>query len=578
MEETAPSNDQGAEASLDDVIVDVRPLIQRGEEPFGTVMKAVETLDGRALVVVAPFEPTPLEGVLGAQGFAYRAERVGDTEWRVRFERADEPGPPAPAAEPSPFTIRRPQPQAGGAPTPQAGPSTAAPRMPPVLPAAAMAMNPTLNVPPAWLPLGFMAAAALGLIGFGTAVLLAAPTALSTPQTDTVIAAVHLGVLAFLSTAVLGALHQFGPVVGGRPLRSVGAGVATGLLFVPAAWLIPIGFTTGHLGVVQAGGVMATVAVCVAAWNVSRPLAASGKGAPIIGLRLAVAYLVLTAAFGVTYAFNRGSFWFALLPNRVLAHAHLGLLGWLGLSYVAVAEKLWPMFLLAHRPSVRHGERAVWLVGSGAVVAGAGLLWAITPLGVLGGAIAVSGLAFHLASLASVIRHRRRGLELLHGFVLVSAACLATAVVVGVVAGVAPTSASTRTRLVTAEVFTLILWLGLAVVGHAHKIVPFISWNRLRDRGVRTGRDGKPLLFAHLVNGPMARATLTMAVLGAVCGVVGTLSATSALLRLAGAALAMTGVLAGANLVSGPLLMIRWHNTHLVAPPPDKESDHGTDE
>ncbi|MEI2700350.1 MAG: hypothetical protein V9E94_19215, partial [Microthrixaceae bacterium] len=62
---------------------------------------------------------------------------------------------------------------------------------------------------------------------------------------------------------------------------------------------------------------------------------------------MAVIYLVATAAFGVTYAFDRSNFWFELLSHRVLAHAHLGLIGWLGLAYVSVAEKLWPMFLLA---------------------------------------------------------------------------------------------------------------------------------------------------------------------------------------------------------------------------------------
>lgn len=600
------------------VLLDVRPLIENGDEPFPTVMETVATLGGRSLLLIAPFEPTPLQGVLSAQGFSYASERISDDEWRILFQPpADETatgsgepavvpagptgasddaapasdtntpgsdGPTAPGAstesevsttteetktKSSPYTIRGPRTAGGEATTApgatsipagvaSAAPTAAPPMTPPINPAA-MGMNPTLNVPPAWLPLGFMTAAGLGLIGFGIALLVTAPTVVVSPRNAHVIASVHFAVLAFLSTAVLGALHQFGPVVGGKPLRSIPVGVVTAVLFVPGAWLIPLGFSTGHDVIVQIGGVMATTAVCLAAWNVSRALSATGKGAPIVGLRLAVTYLVVTAAFGVTYAFNLSHFWFGRLDNRVLAHAHIGLLGWLGLAYVAVAEKLWPMFLLAHRPHAHEGERAVWFLGIGAPLVLIGLLFSWEPVAIIGGAYVVPGLLFHLASLTSVIRHRRRNLELLHGFVIGSAVCLVIAIVIGVIAGLIPMEYLTRQRLVAAEVLSLIMWLTLAVIGHAHKIVPFISWNRLRDRGITKGRDGRPLLFAHLVNAPAARATFVLVAVAAIAALSGILTDTAVLLRIGGVALAVGGLIAVANLVSGPLLMIRWH-------------------
>lgn len=559
------------EDGTDEVLLDVRPIIEEGGEPFGKIMETVAALDGRSLLLVAPFEPTPLYGVLSAQGFTNQTERVSDTEWRVRFEaEQDDPdsaeAPTGPVSrEESPYTIKARTPS--GATATKESPASATTQIPtaPEPPPSVMAMDPTVNVPPAWLPLGFMAAAGVGLIGFGIAVMITAPTAVTIPRADDVLVAVHLGVLAFLSTAVLGALHQFGPVVGAKPLRSIPAGVIAGVLFVPGAWIIPLGFATGYTGLVQLGGVLATTAVCIVAWNVSRPLSATGKGAPIVGLRLAVLYLVLTAAFGVTYAFDRGHFWFALSPDRVLAHAHLGLLGWLGLAYVAVAEKLWPMFLLAHRPNARAGDRAVWLVGTGAPVVTIGLLWSWQLVTIIGGVLVVAGLGFHLGSLTSVIRHRRRSLELLHGFVLSSAACLAIAMVIGIVAGLVPMGFDLRSRLVAAEVFALILWLTLAVIGHSHKIVPFISWNRLRDRGITKGRDGRALLFAHLVNENAARLTFGLAVLGAGTGVLGALTATSWLVRVAGISLGLAGIVAIANLASGPLVMIRWHASQEVA-------------
>lgn len=69
----------------DEVLLDVRPMLARGEEPFETIMGAVADLGDRSLLLVSPFEPTPLVGVLSSQGFTYEVDKVSDTEWRTRF-------------------------------------------------------------------------------------------------------------------------------------------------------------------------------------------------------------------------------------------------------------------------------------------------------------------------------------------------------------------------------------------------------------------------------------------------------------------------------------------------------------
>ncbi len=67
-------------------VVDARPILARGDEPFATIMKAVAELAvGEPLVVLAPFEPVPLEGVLSAQGFSWSAETLDNGDWRVVF-------------------------------------------------------------------------------------------------------------------------------------------------------------------------------------------------------------------------------------------------------------------------------------------------------------------------------------------------------------------------------------------------------------------------------------------------------------------------------------------------------------
>ncbi len=68
--------------------LDVRPDLARGDEPFVKIMEAAAaTGPGQSLVIIAPFEPVPLYGVLGAQGFTYQTECVALDEWIVRFTR-----------------------------------------------------------------------------------------------------------------------------------------------------------------------------------------------------------------------------------------------------------------------------------------------------------------------------------------------------------------------------------------------------------------------------------------------------------------------------------------------------------
>ena len=68
--------------------VDARPIIAAGDEPFETIMSAAASLtDGEDLVILAPFEPVPLEGVLSSQGFTYEAEDLGGGDWQVTFRR-----------------------------------------------------------------------------------------------------------------------------------------------------------------------------------------------------------------------------------------------------------------------------------------------------------------------------------------------------------------------------------------------------------------------------------------------------------------------------------------------------------
>ncbi|MGH9107756.1 MAG: hypothetical protein ACRDZX_18375 [Acidimicrobiales bacterium] len=418
-------------------------------------------------------------------------------------------------------------------------------------------------VPPPWLPLTFLAAAGLGAVACGAALVWAAPTVVAHPMADKVIGAAQFATLAVLSMGVLGALHQFAPVAGQRPLRSLHLARLTFAAWLVAAWLIPLGLAIRDEPVIAAGGAAVTVAVVAAVVNLGEPLRARGKGAPVVGLRLALLGLVLTAASGATFIADRSGTWFVLAGHTVLAHALVGVFFWLGLVYISVAEKLQPMFMLAHLPGRhRSGAVAVWTTAAGVTVLSAGLWGRWPAVGWVGSGILAIGLSAHLVSMAAHIRHRRRGADLHLAFVAAASAWLVGGAVIGLVAAVVPASHLGRERLVGAAVAALAGWLLTALVGHAHKVVPFIAWTVLRSAGVdRLGSDARPLLFADLYDHTLAGAAFALTQIAVAAIGAGLLADTSALVVVGGVSLALTGIVVVANLAFRPLRFLtaaRW--------------------
>ena len=91
----------GGMKSKKTVTLDVREDVRRGREPFGRIMQAVAGLkQNEDLLLIAPFEPRPLFGVLAQQGFAFQARQTDAGDWEVRFTR-DAAAGPGPAAAPA---------------------------------------------------------------------------------------------------------------------------------------------------------------------------------------------------------------------------------------------------------------------------------------------------------------------------------------------------------------------------------------------------------------------------------------------------------------------------------------------
>lgn len=73
----------------DDIVtLDVRDDIRQGREPFSKIMRTVEGLQKhQKLLLIAPFEPAPLFGVLAREGFTHVSQPTKSGDYEVLFSR-----------------------------------------------------------------------------------------------------------------------------------------------------------------------------------------------------------------------------------------------------------------------------------------------------------------------------------------------------------------------------------------------------------------------------------------------------------------------------------------------------------
>ncbi|MGH6989470.1 MAG: DUF2249 domain-containing protein [Stellaceae bacterium] len=68
------------------MLVDVRPTLKAGGEPFVDIMTAAAQLQpGQALRLLATFKPVPLFTVMGGRGFDHEEREIGGGDWEVLF-------------------------------------------------------------------------------------------------------------------------------------------------------------------------------------------------------------------------------------------------------------------------------------------------------------------------------------------------------------------------------------------------------------------------------------------------------------------------------------------------------------
>lgn len=93
------------------LILDVRPHLARGEEPFAAIMAAADSLkSGQALRLLVPFRPVPLFSVMANRGFTAEEHARPDGLWEVLFAAIGSPAEDGLSAGSSPGAVDWPQP------------------------------------------------------------------------------------------------------------------------------------------------------------------------------------------------------------------------------------------------------------------------------------------------------------------------------------------------------------------------------------------------------------------------------------------------------------------------------------
>jgi uncharacterized protein (DUF2249 family) len=75
-------------------VLDVRPILRSGGEPFQAIMQAVQDLlPGQGLTLLATFRPQPLFRVMERRGFDHEAREIDGGDWEVMFTPKEDAAP-----------------------------------------------------------------------------------------------------------------------------------------------------------------------------------------------------------------------------------------------------------------------------------------------------------------------------------------------------------------------------------------------------------------------------------------------------------------------------------------------------
>lgn len=328
-------------------------------------------------------------------------------------------------------------------------------------------------------------------------------TALSAPTT---LAAVHFLTIGWLTVLMLGALHQFIPVItaqgevaGSSALVSLVA-IVLGLGGMEAGFLtLDARLPPATLIALPLGGILVLIGVAIAAVSLSRTLWQARPlpfSARFVAAGLVFLFIALGMGIVLGCAFSSPKLvpWSGAFTDGLRLHLFAGLIGWFMLTAIGVSYRLLSMFTLAPEERGPLGIAVLILI-----VAGLAATWLLDLAGVLGapipdialvaaGAATGLGIALYLVDMVRLYRARRRHkLELNTGMALPALVALALSILF---AGYLAIGGITEPALGALGYLFLFGWLSGLALSQLYKIVPFLTW--LERYGSLLGKQAVP--------------------------------------------------------------------------------------
>lgn len=342
------------------------------------------------------------------------------------------------------------------------------------------------KAPPFAAPLRFFLTAPLFSLAAGLLLLFVGPGLLESRWTPGLLAATHLVTVGFMLMVMLGALIQILPVVAGANLdnplavaRWLHAGLAAGALLLAA------GFLLGQAALLGAAALVLGLAVAAFLVAGARALAGVPLTSPTIrGLKLALAGLAGAAGLGVWLALAIANGWAVALPALADLHAGWALGAWAGVLLAALAYVVVPMFQLTPGypaqpswwfPGILLGLMVGWALGV--------VLDAAAAIRLVRALSAVAGIGFALLTLRLQARRRRARSDVTYRYWQIGLASAIFALAMVLTATAWPPLAELTGWSIFAGILLLVGGFMSFIIGMLYKIVPFLAWMHLRNRG-----------------------------------------------------------------------------------------------
>lgn len=414
------------------------------------------------------------------------------------------------------------------------------------------------KAPPFAAPLRFFLTAPLFSLAAGLLLLFVGPGLLESRWTPGLLAATHLVTVGFMLMVMLGALIQILPVVAGANLdnplavaRWLHAGLAAGALLLAA------GFLLGQAALLGAAALVLGLAVAAFLVAGARALAGVPSTSPTIrGLKLALAGLAGAAGLGVWLALAIANGWAVALPALADLHAGWALGAWAGVLLAALAYVVVPMFQLTPGypaqpswwfPGILLGLMVGWALGV--------VLDAAAAIRLVRALSAVAGIGFALLTLRLQARRRRARSDVTYRYWQLGLASAIFALAMVLTATAWPPLAELTGWSIFAGILLLVGGFMSFIIGMLYKIVPFLAWMHLRNRG--SARSPVPNMNRLLPEADAQRQMQAHAV--ALALLLAAVIAPEWLTRAAGAALAVASGWLLANLLGA----VRRYRQHL---------------